>query len=136
MKLTWIWPIASLIFSGCLFSGDNKSEIAGNWVYHHDALFSDYPPTTKTYTFTRSGEVNFGYRWDNSLADSFSGTWVLRNDSLLINRQLCLDLDSTESFSLKPCSTPPPYNESVYWDGERIYGLNEGNQMRQYYDKK
>lgn len=134
MKSSWIWAAVTLILSGGVFSGDNGG-ITGTWEYYYSGLFSDYPSYTKTYVFSRSGEVSFTYQWGDALADSFSGIWVLRNDSLIINRQSCSGLDSSGMRILTACSSPPPNDEAVYWDGNRIYGLNEDNQMRQYYDR-
>ncbi len=140
MQLRLILSIVVLFLSGCLLSGE-KEGVAGTWVYHNERMFSDYPPVTETYIFSQSGEVNYGYRWGNALSDSFSGTWALRTDSLLvdrnllINRQNCLAVDSIGSSSLQTCSVPLPREKWVYWDGDRIYVLNDDH-MRRYFDRK
>ena len=124
-----------VFLAGCLFDSEPKG-VAGTWIYEYDAFLSDALPYTKTYSFSESGSVRFEHRVVDAVVDSFSGTWSLQGDSLRTNRVSCSRPDSAGVFVPYECSGPPYDGESVYWDGDRIYGVNSSNGMRQYYERK
>jgi hypothetical protein len=131
----WACLALGLFLAGCLFN-DDKQTLIGAWVRNEGGFLSFAPATVRTYEFDKSGTVRYESGFVDWVLYRFSGTWEMRGDSLLIHRVSCSRPDSTGAFAAEDCSGPPHESDRVYWDGERIYGLNSSNAMRQYFDKK